>query len=216
MDRTTTLNEIACQLSKLMGNLPDSKVDFASSLVKQQLSGKKKLSDKQVFWLNKLHEMAVTPPAPPPKLDFGVSLVPIISMFKEASSKLKHPAVHLEVAENPIKAYQSKGGKYPGTVQITDGGSYGNNRWYGRVNLDGTFTPGKDAEDLPLLEDFLRAFAANPAKVAAEFGHLSGRCCFCNSELTDERSTFVGYGPTCAKNWSLPYPKMSEVQQVAS
>jgi hypothetical protein len=40
---------------------------------------------------------------------------------------------------------------------------------------------------------------------AAKFGQLYGICVYCWSELTDERSIAVGYGPTCAENRGLPW-----------
>lgn len=49
------------------------------------------------------------------------------------------------------------------------------------------------------------SLAENPAKVAADYGRLSGRCCFCKIELTDEKSIAVGYGPQCARSYGLPY-----------
>lgn len=43
------------------------------------------------------------------------------------------------------------------------------------------------------------------AEEAAKFGQLYGICMFCWSELTDERSIGVGYGPICADNRGLPW-----------
>lgn len=43
------------------------------------------------------------------------------------------------------------------------------------------------------------------AKEAASFGALTGRCVFCDRELTDERSIEVGYGPVCAERNGLPW-----------
>jgi hypothetical protein len=70
------------------------------------------------------------------------------------------------------------------------------------VNRDGTFTPGRDAT--PLVGKVLSEMANDPAGFAARYGKKSGRCCFCNAELTDERSTTVGYGKICAVHWGLP------------
>lgn len=207
----TNLSAVACDLETVIDKLPSGKVDFAKSLIKQQKTGKK-LSDKQSYWLAKLLEMAnEQKPAGPTQLDLSVSLLPIITMFDAVSAKLKSPALWLEVSGQPICLYPSKGGKYPGTIQVTDGGSYGNNKWFGRVNKDGTFFAGYAAEDVSILEDFLEYFAHSPATVAAKYGKKTGRCCFCNKHLTDQRSTHVGYGETCSKNWGLPYPKLSEV-----
>ena len=50
------------------------------------------------------------------------------------------------------------------------------------------------------LSKLLGKLAMNPARVAADYGKLSGNCCFCNSKLTDEKSTSVGYGPARHSN----------------
>jgi hypothetical protein len=65
--------------------------------------------------------------------------------------------------------------------------------------------PGHKAEELKDdLTNILSQLAKNPQRVAAEFGKLTGRCCFCRIKLTDGKSTEVGYGPVCAKKWALP------------
>lgn len=43
------------------------------------------------------------------------------------------------------------------------------------------------------------------AEEAARFGHAHGCCLFCLRNLTDERSTEVGYGPVCAEKNGLPW-----------
>lgn len=48
------------------------------------------------------------------------------------------------------------------------------------------------------------------AEQAAQFGQLTGTCVFCSRMLTDERSIFVGYGPTCAEKNSLPWGEVPE------
>jgi Family of unknown function (DUF6011) len=43
------------------------------------------------------------------------------------------------------------------------------------------------------------------AAEAAALGHTTSFCCFCSLELTDDRSTDVGYGPVCASKRGLPW-----------
>jgi hypothetical protein len=82
----------------------------------------------------------------------------------------------------------------------------GSRDWLGRVLLDGTYQPSREANGrTEAITQRLRAFAADPAKVAAEHGRLTGCCCFCAKTLTDERSTAVGYGQTCAGHYGLPW-----------
>jgi hypothetical protein len=54
----------------------------------------------------------------------------------------------------------------------------------------------------------LQDFAQNPLEAAKLYGTLTGNCCFCGRELTDNkagRSVEVGYGPICAEKWGLPW-----------
>ena len=87
---------------------------------------------------------------------------------------------------------------------LTDGGPFGDNVYYGRIDTDGVWIPSKSGEEVKdKLVDFLKDFAADPHACVSEYGHKSGNCCFCNKGLTDEKSVTVGYGPVCAHNWGL-------------
>jgi hypothetical protein len=207
----TILNEVAQNLDSVKSNLPPFRQEFADDLIAQQLNGKKPLSEKQAFWLNKLFEMATEPKPEPKKVVIG-SVAGIIALFQTAGSKLKYPAIVIDVSDVTIRMYRAGAqAKEPGSVTVTRRNEYGEYEWIGRVSLDGNWTPGRKAEEVPMIEDFLTQFAADPAGIAAAFGKKTGRCCFCNSALTDERSLHVGYGPTCASHYELPYPKKSEL-----
>ncbi|MGE5612670.1 MAG: DUF6011 domain-containing protein [Bacillota bacterium] len=58
---------------------------------------------------------------------------------------------------------------------------------------------------------FIRPKHRATAEDAAQFGHLYGCCVFCARTLTDERSIFVGYGPTCAEKNGLPWGETPDV-----
>lgn len=66
-------------------------------------------------------------------------------------------------------------------------------------------TPAATAEDVTRVREILRGLAADPVGYSAHVGRTTGRCCFCYRELTDQRSTSVGYGPICADRYSLPW-----------
>jgi uncharacterized protein DUF6011 len=98
----------------------------------------------------------------------------------------------------------------PGYLMLTDGGKYPDNKYFGRISGAGVLELGRDGESvrhvlLPLLEKL----AANPAHVAADYGHLTGACCFCALRLTDARSVHVGYGERCAERFGLPWGEKS-------
>ena len=143
-----------------------------------------------------------------PKVEIG-SLAGILAIFDRAAQHLKFPAIVLLVDGIDGGVRVSRAGanaKFPGSLNVTsftkDDSEYGRT-WYGRVTLDGKYSPSRDS--IPAIATALAAFAANPAKVAAEFGRLTGNCCFCRRTLTDERSTAVGYGAICADHYGLPW-----------
>ena len=126
----------------------------------------------------------------------------IVAMFDRARQHLRFPAVALDGFRVNVAGQRAR---EPGSLTITsaDKGADGRRAWFGRVTLAGQFEP---ARDTPAdIGDKLRRFAADPVGVAAEYGRLHGACCFCRKSLRDERSTAVGYGPTCAANFGLEW-----------
>jgi hypothetical protein len=169
---------------------------------------------------------ANAPLASAPKVEIG-SLDGIIALFDKAAARLKFPAVVLDVPGYEDGVRISRAGaraKFPGTLNVTNGAKddseYGRT-WFGRVGLDGKYAPSRDAT--PEIAAALKAFAADPVKVATAYGRvkrsqievrnadgtvgfkLVGQCCFCRKALTDERSTDVGYGKICAGHYGLPW-----------
>lgn len=179
---------------------------FAASLVAQ--SKTRGLSDKQMYWVNKIVEDAAKPA--PVAVNVG-DLSAINALFDRASQHLKFPAIVMSVpAANMLMRINVAGlsARFPGSLNVTSGEKpiEGMKRaWYGRVMKDGAYTPSAGAHSA--IVERLRAFAADPAGIAAEHGKLTGRCCFCNRHLQDERSTAVGYGAICADHYGLAWGK---------
>jgi len=176
---------------------------FAEDLIRaeERSTGSRPLSPSQSFWLHKLAMPEAARPAPEPAAI--IPLAPLNALFSRVGQKLKRPAVVLALPSGGEMKVSLAGSssRYPGQLMVASpefGGAY-----YGRVDGEGRFFPGRsaDAESLGLLE----RFAADPLKVAAEHGHLTGRCCFCNRALSDDKSTALGYGPVCAKKWNLEH-----------
>lgn len=153
-------------------------------------------------WFVNVTVPVVTPPPAAPTTD----LSDVITLLAAAKQHLKFPAIRLTSTNGtPVKLKITGGGKHPGTVNVTDGGSYPSNQWFGRIALDGSFQPGRDCTSDVI--DVLVRLGNDPATVAAEHGKLTGACSFCHSPLSDERSTQVGYGPVCAQHFGLPWGK---------
>jgi len=52
--------------------------------------------------------------------------------------------------------------------------------------------------DLDYVRDMLAEFNADPLAAAKKYGKLSGRCCVCGHDLTNDESIDAGIGPVCA------------------
>lgn len=177
---------------------------FIASLIKQHddaLKGRRNpLSDNQWAYV---HQKALTLAAPMPVADLG-SIKGIVDLFDKVRQHVQRPKIRLSLLGTPL-ALQLAGSqsKHPGTINVTDGGRFGNNVWYGRIDLEGKMETSRNCTEKVL--KILRLFAKFPAELAALHGRLNGKCCFCGIRLTDERSTEVGYGEICADHYGLPW-----------
>lgn len=169
------------------------------------------LSDKQWNFAASLIRQAATPVADrdkPKAVNVG-DFSGVIGLFEKAKTHLKHPKFRLQLEDgSPVHLSMSGiNSRAPGTINVTDGGPFGANKWFGRVRQDGTWEASKIVSPMEMadLKELLEAMSKHPAETAAHYGKLTGRCCFCNLPLTDERSTAVGYGSTCADHWGLPW-----------
>lgn len=147
-------------------------------------------------------------PATPPAASASVDLSPVVALLTTAGKKLKWPKIRLSTGRRDVAlSLAGERSQFPGSVSITDGKRFGveGSTWWGRITTDGRFVPsfacGSDSD----IEELLRDLAADPAGVIAYEGRMTGSCCLCERQLDDPRSTAAGYGPTCAKNWGLPW-----------
>lgn len=138
----------------------------------------------------------------------------IYKLFAQAKQHLKWPKIHLllpgkqlgfnnyvQPEDELVLSVASAKSRLAGRIMVTDGRKYPGNTFYGSIDTAGVFhqNPCAGPDVLKLLSEL----SADPAGVAAKFGLLTGRCCFCNKQLEDERSTAVGYGPVCADHYGL-------------
>jgi hypothetical protein len=194
------LNDIEA-LKAALPNLSSGSRDFANSLIASAEG--RGLSEKQLYWVRKLAE----PPAPPTTVEVG-DLTNVLTLFDNARKHLKFPKVKLALEDGSpvVLSVAGPGAKAPGTINVTDGGSYGNNKWFGRIATTGAWEVSKAAgESATSIAALLTRFALEPEATAAAYGKLVGSCCFCSRTLTDKRSTEVGYGPVCADHFGLAW-----------
>lgn len=159
-----------------------------------------RLSDKQLQWVDTLTQRA-SAPAPAPTQQVNVQKIQ--DLFALAAQKLRRVKVALQAASGQRVVFTKAGpmSKYAGQILITDGGPFGANKFFGRIDANGDFfatrTADKDVQAL------VTEFADSPAETAGRYGRLTGGCSFCNHKLDDNRSLEVGYGPVCAKRFGL-------------
>jgi len=184
---------------------------FALSLV-HQYTDKGFLSPKQQSWAEKLLSWTTGIPTPKKEATVVGDFSGVYALFAAAKEHLKYPKIKLMISQNgeegakPLMlALAGSKSKLPGVVNVTDGGKYGENVWYGRVYPEGKFEGNSTvaAGDLILVEKMLKTLAADPAKVVSDYGKMTGNCSFCDAPLSHENSTAVGYGPVCAKHFGL-------------
>jgi hypothetical protein len=196
------------ELGQLLGSLDDSSRKFAQRLCDQFVKPKG-LTDKQAHWVGELITRAKNPEAAKPATTDVGSVKGVVDLLERAAKHLKFPAVIVRANGRDIRLnIAGAKSKAPGSINVTSAtGGYGQREWYGRVTRDGQFDASRkhDAGTLTAVVVALKAMATDPAKAAAEYGHLTGCCCFCGTALEDPRSTQIGYGPTCAKNFGLPW-----------
>jgi hypothetical protein len=198
----------ASDLATVLGQLPAKDLEFAQSLIKN--ATRYGASPNQAKWIDVLTRRAkgeTYQPHQRPQVQVG-DLGKVIALFDKAREHLAYPKVLLRVGDRVVKlSVAGEKAKVPGSLNVASEGRYGEAIWYGRITRDGKFAPSKDGQAFQGLAEALQAFAKDPAGVAAEYGRWRGACCFCARQLDDERSTAVGYGPTCADNFGLPWGK---------
>lgn len=128
----------------------------------------------------------------------------ISALFKTAGTGLKSPKITFTLGDDKIRLVQAgRNSRYAGAINVTDGLPFGQNKWFGRINTDGSFVPNHRLGDVQDVVDFLKEFASDPVQTVRDNGLTSGNCCFCCKTLTDERSVKVGFGPVCASKWGM-------------
>lgn len=190
--------------------------DFAQDLYRRSSKG---LSHDQMVWVHilvleakaKLTTLASVAQQPTIKISNThqdvteiLQYTKILELFDKAKQHVKYPKIRLSIDNiDLVLSVAGANSKHPGTINVTDDGSYGSTSWYGRIDRHGNFNKSSCCSG-PIVR-VLKRFAANPTAIAHEHGHTTGYCCFCARNLTDERSVSVGYGPVCADRYGLPW-----------
>lgn len=186
-------------LIAVVDKLSRSDAGFAQSLA-GNLRTWGRLSDKQLQWVDTLTQRA-SAQAPLPTQQVNVQKIQ--DLFALAAQKLRRVKVALQAASGQRVVFTKAGpmSKYAGQILITDGGPFGANKFFGRIDANGDFYATRTADQD--VQALVTEFADSPAETAGKYGRLTGGCSFCNHKLDDDRSLQVGYGPVCAKRFGL-------------
>jgi hypothetical protein len=178
--------------------------EFADSLVQQ--AKRRPLSDKQTPHVFRLHDKALG--IVPVVETVPVDATGIEALLRAAGSRLKYPAIKLRTEDGTYLRVSIAGDRSnnPGAINIAGEGSWPDRTFFGWIKA-GAYIPHHSASKATAtaIGAALQAFAADPAGVAGAYGKKTGACCFCSRRLDDARSVEVGYGPTCADHYALPW-----------
>ena len=141
----------------------------------------------------------------------------IVNLMHKAKLHIAYPKIRLQ-SENLVIQLSVAGNKarQPNSINITDGKSYPNNKYFGHILPNGTlkWSYGTTIQETDLISHELELFAKMPTKYAKMYSSATGNCMFCAKTLTDPQSVAVGYGPICAAHFGLPHGEID--QQVAN
>lgn len=207
------LRDVVNGTSPLTAQFTDNRRNFATSLYNQWSRRHGSLTGSQMWWAHKIvleaEQRAATPNPQRETVSLGAEFNQVLALFNTAKQSLKRPKISFELptigeVRLTVSGLQSR---YPGTINVTDGGPFGNNVWYGRISKEGDFiiNPRVDVNSVNIVKKFLQLLGRNPALLASSYGRKTGCCCFCRITLTDERSVYMGYGPICADHYNLPW-----------
>lgn len=192
--------------------------EFAVSLIvqyDQPRKGRKTpaqmLSDRQWAWVHKLaleqqaREQKRAADKAAAAARGPIRYAQIRALFEHAlATGHKTPRITLDMDEGRVRlSVAGQGSRTPGAVHVTDGGPFGENRYYGRIDLDGSFKPGRDVPAWVL--DTLFKLDGRTLEFVVKYGQKTGNCCFCGAGLVTTESVTVGYGPICADRYGLPW-----------
>ena len=135
-----SIEEVMDVLSKMPRREPPS---FANDLVDNH--GKYGLSQIQISWA---HKIAVDSTRPPPEdLDLGLDGIARMLQALPRDSRRK-PSIAIDVHGQTVSlSLNGEKSRTPGSVTLTDGKPFGENKYFGRISPEGVVSPSRNWKD---------------------------------------------------------------------
>jgi hypothetical protein len=198
-----THNDAATALRELGARDPEVLSDFAVSLLANFDRWGDRMFDTQAYWLHKLATPRQQRDTSRP-LEAFTGITEMLERATTGKKALKRPKVVLRTEAGRFIRVATPGPESKFAGKLTVASPEFGCGWYGTIDTaTGAFRPARDCDDDVLAA--LRGLDEDPVGVATSYGKLVGQCCFCSRDLTDEKSTKVGYGPVCAARYGLPW-----------
>lgn len=202
---------IQSQVSRLQNYLPELDArsrTFGESLI-TQWTAKKRLSQEQQLWVDKLIDRAVdqanervrreTAAAALPEQKLTQEVGPLFARFKRAQEQnIQAPRISTYLGDSKLVISLPKESK---GIYIRLDGAY-----LGKIDSNGRAHPFPI--DQPMRDDVIQRLseiAENPSKAGKAHGQKHNNCMFCMRDLTTTDSVYYGYGPICAEKWGLEW-----------
>lgn len=197
-------------LKNVIGKLGPSRQQFATSLI-HQWEKKKRLSQPQQLWVDKLIDEANAPKPEPTVVETAAELTPLLELFRKArDNKIARPRIKTYANSKELSiSLAGAESVNAGMIYLKLGGEY-----YGKVDLHGRLVLSRNvgnlipvAEEVPIV---LRALGKDPSGFGKVHGMKYNNCCFCGRGLKTKDSVYYGYGPICAEGWGLEWGNARE------
>ena len=204
------VNQSNPDLARIASRVSDGSLQhrLVSEIIRK--ADKYRLSEKQIALLVKIEGEQVGGADPKHSRSVFVGdLTALVGLLQRAKASLKFPKFRVATDDgDAIVSLAGDNGRNGGWLYVKSPSTWydgvSDSVYYGKINpANGEYLPSPDAPSSIAVA--LSKFAESPAEVAGEYGRLNGNCCFCSRRLSDERSTHVGYGETCAGHYGLPW-----------
>jgi len=175
---------------------------FAADLYRQFVNSHA-LSGRQWEWVGKLYDRV----AGQRTIDGSFKAIMVMFMMAQSQGGLKRPKVRLMSKGKRFVQLTFNVEKPKEVVIHVDGWAGHGYRKFAGTMTENHIYPYASDRVTPDVVEVIELLATDPMGVAKAMANELGACMYCGIRLSDDESKRRGYGPVCAKSWSLPWGK---------